>query len=56
MGIVRKLQSAVSSTSVIMYRSLLRLKTKLNEHENEIWEVSKAMTHNQCPSNQASVI
>ena len=40
MGIARKLQSVVSSTILIIYRSLLGLKTKLNEHENEIWEVS----------------
>ena len=56
MGIAGKLQSLVSPTSVIMYKSLFGLKTKLNEHKNEIWEVSKAMTHNQCLSNQASVI
>jgi len=56
MGIGRKLQSVVSSTSVIMYRSLLGLKTKLSEHENEIWEVSRVLTQNQYPSNQAGVI
>jgi len=56
MGIARKLQSLVSSASVIMNKSLLGLKTKLNEHENEIWEVSKVMTQNQCSSNQAGVI
>ena len=56
MGIAKQLPSLVSSTSLIMYRSLLGLKTKLNKHENEIWEVSRVMTQNQCPSNQAGII
>jgi len=36
MGIARKLQSVVSSTSLIMYRGLLGLKTELNKYETEI--------------------
>ena len=40
-GIARKLQSVVSSTSLIMYRSLVGLKTELNKHETEIWEVAE---------------
>jgi len=56
MGIAKQLPSLVSSIGLIMYRSLLGLKTKLNEHENKIWEVSRIMTQNQCPSNQAGII
>jgi len=52
MGIARKLQSVVSSTSLIMYRSLLGLKTELNKCENEIWEVSRVITQNQYPLDQ----
>ena len=44
MGIARKLQSAVSSTSLIMYRSLLGLKIELNKHETEIWEMNRVIT------------
>ena len=56
MGIARKLQSVVSSISVIMCRSLLGLKTKLNEHENEIWEVSRLIIQNQCPLDHVRVL
>ena len=37
------------STSLIMYRSLLGLITELNKYGNEIWEVSRVITQNQCP-------
>ena len=47
MDIARKLKSVVSSTSLIMYRSLLGLKTELNKYETEIWEVSRVITQNQ---------
>ena len=33
MGIARKLQSVVGSTSLITYRGLLGLKTELNKYE-----------------------
>jgi len=56
MGIARKLQSAVSSTSLIIYRSLLGLKTELNKYETEIWEVSRVITQNQCPLDQVRVL
>ena len=56
MGIAKQLPILVNSTSLIIYRSLLGLKTKLNEHENEIWKVSRVMTQNLCPLNQASII
>jgi len=46
MGIARKLQSGVSSTSLIMCRSLLGFKTELNKYENTIWEVSRVITQN----------
>jgi len=46
MVIARKLQSAMSSTSLIMYKSLLGLKTELNKYENAIWEVSRVITQN----------
>ena len=46
MDIARKLQSVVSSTSLIMYRSLLELKTELNKYKTEIWEVSRVITQN----------
>jgi len=49
MGIARKLQSVVSSTSLIMYKSLLRLKTELNKYETEIWKVSRVITQKRCP-------
>ena len=55
MGIARKLQSVVSSTSLIMDRSLLGLKTELNKYETEIWEVSRAITQNQSPLDQVRV-
>ena len=54
-GIERKLQSVVSSTSLLVYRSLLGLKTELHEYENEIWEVSR-LTQNQCPLDQVRVL
>jgi len=56
MGIARKLQSVVSSTSLIMYKSLLGLKTELNKYENEIWEVSRVIIQNQCPLDQVRVL
>jgi len=56
MGIARELQSVVSSTSFIMYRSLLRLKTELNKYETEIWEVNRVITQNQCPLDQVRVL
>ena len=56
MGIARKLQSVVSSTSLIMYRSLLGLRTELNKYETEIWEVSGVITQNQCSSDQVRVL
>jgi len=56
MEILRKLQSVVSSTSLIMYRSLLGLKTELNKYETEIWEVSRVITQNQCSSEQVRVL
>ena len=43
MGITRKLQSVLSSTSLLVYRSLFGLKTELHEYENEISEVSTVM-------------
>jgi len=56
MGIARKLQSVVSSTSLIICRSLLGLKTELNKYETEIWEVGRAITQNQCSSDQVRVL
>ena len=56
MGIARKLQSVVSSTSLLVYKSLLGLKTELHEYENEIWEVSRLLTQNQCPLDQVRVL
>ena len=56
MGIARKLQSVVSSTSLVMYRSLLGLKTELNKHETEIWEISRVITQSQCPLDQVRVL
>ena len=41
---------------LIMYRSLLGLKTELHEYENEIWEVSRLITQNQCPLDQVRVL
>ena len=55
MGMARELQSVVSSTSLIMCRSLLGLKTELNKYENEIWEVSRVITQNQYPLDQVRV-
>jgi len=46
----------ISSTSLIMYRSLLGLTTELNKYENEIWEVSSVITQNQCPLGQVRVL
>jgi len=43
-GIARKLQSVVSSKSLIMYKSLARLKTELNKYKTEIWEISRIIT------------
>jgi len=54
-GVSRKLQIVVSSTSLIMYRSLLGLKTELNKYENKFWEVSRVITQNQCPLDQVTV-
>jgi len=56
MGIARKLQSVVRSTSLIMYRSLLGLRTESNKYENEIWEVSRVITQNQCLLDQVRTI
>jgi len=56
MGIARELQSVVSSTSLIMYKSLLGLKTELNKYETEIWEVSRVITQNQCPLDQVRLV
>ena len=56
MGITRKLQSVLSSTSLLVYRSLFGLKTELHEYENEIWEVSRLLTQNQCPLDQVRVL
>jgi len=56
MGIARKLQSVVISTSLIMYRSLLGLKTELNRYENEIWEVSRVITQNRYLLDQIRVL
>jgi len=56
MGIARKLQNVVSSTSLIMYKSLLGLKIELNKYETEIWEVSKVINQNQCSSDQVRVL
>ena len=56
MGIARELQIVVSSTSLIMYRSLLGLKIELNKSETEIWEVSRVITQNQCPLDQVRLV
>ena len=56
MDIARKLQIVVSSTILIMYKSLLGLKTELNKYETEIWEVSRVITQNQCPLDQVRVV
>jgi len=56
MGIERKLQSVVSSTSLSMYISFLGLKTELNKYENEIWEVSRVITQNRCHLDQVRVL
>ena len=56
MGVAMKLQSVVSSTSLIMYRSLLGLKTESNKYETEMWKVSRVITQNQCSSDQVRVL
>ena len=56
MGIARKLEILVSSTSVIMCKSLLGLKTELNKYETEIWEVSGVIIQNQRSSDQVMVL
>ena len=43
-GIARKLQSVVSLTSLIMYRSLLGFENRVKWAWNEIWEVGIVMT------------